>query len=360
MARLEIDERGWSDPRLKELMAAIRNGEVEVPPMAQAMGLLCMIWHDSQEKEMAETTIQELGIWLGLGHDETVTMAKVLMRCGYLRTSKSGQMVVRGNSRRIEKVRSLKRRARDAVTKRWNSVRTQKVPRKDSKGFKKKQNGNEDLPSIPFVIRDDRSSRNTEMKRYRDISSSLRDEPSVETDTGPAPEGSTQEASKSARVLRVRVTSKAPAQTNGDPPQIDVHPLRDDNHTPPRANHVIAAYSKAYEERFRSKPIIRGKEAAAAKRIAEDLSRQKFDVDRARLLVTAYFSINDSWFNRRHYDLPTLHENLNKVKTYVDTGVVVSQTTARQSERRSHNKTVAQQALKNFKPQGEEYEPAPF
>lgn len=97
--------------------------------------------------------------------------------------------------------------------------------------------------------------------------------------------------------------------------------------SPPPQN-FISIYCDAFKKTYGTNPIIKGKEAGIAKRIAEGLS-----LERIKSLIEAYFEMRDPWFVTKRHDLVTFEQNMNAVVIYADTGKTISKTQINQMEK---------------------------
>jgi hypothetical protein len=82
-----------------------------------------------------------------------------------------------------------------------------------------------------------------------------------------------------------------------------------------RTKAFIAAYCTAFENTYKAKPRLQGRDFGVAKRLAELLNEET-----AAQVIKTYFSMRDAWFLTKSHDLPTLEGNLNKVMIALQTG----------------------------------------
>lgn len=105
------------------------------------------------------------------------------------------------------------------------------------------------------------------------------------------------------------------------------------------AGAFFATYCEAWKTRYGTNPIIRGKEAGIAKRLAGDLGTEK-----ASELALTFLRMNDAWFIQRRHDLTTFEQSINAVKQFHDTGATVTRSQARNQEMNDSNT----QAVKDY------------
>lgn len=97
------------------------------------------------------------------------------------------------------------------------------------------------------------------------------------------------------------------------------------------AGAFLSVYCSLWKKRYGTNPIVRGKEAGIAKRLAGDLGTEK-----ASRLIEAYLSMSDQWFLQKRHDLGTFEANLNAVVQFLETGQSFSRRAAQQQEREAN------------------------
>lgn len=78
---------------------------------------------------------------------------------------------------------------------------------------------------------------------------------------------------------------------------------------------LIAEYIKAYQGRYKARPVIDGRTQGLVKKILSAVSE-----DQACDLVQAFLQMNDPWFVKKAHDFPTFYENLTKISMALQTG----------------------------------------
>lgn len=86
-----------------------------------------------------------------------------------------------------------------------------------------------------------------------------------------------------------------------------------------KTNNFIAFYCEEFKKTYGTNPTISGRDAGIAKRIASSIG-----TERAKKIITAYFAMRDTWFVKKRHDLPTLEGNLNAVVVYAETGNTIT------------------------------------
>lgn len=78
---------------------------------------------------------------------------------------------------------------------------------------------------------------------------------------------------------------------------------------------LIIEYVKAYELRYKARPVIDGRTQGLVKKILTTVPE-----DQACDMVQAFVQMNDPWFVKKAHDFPTFYENLTKVSMSLQTG----------------------------------------
>lgn len=77
----------------------------------------------------------------------------------------------------------------------------------------------------------------------------------------------------------------------------------------------IATYMRAFREKYGVYPPITGKDRGIVKRLVDEQP-----IDRLLLWIQGYFQVRDEWFKTKCHDLATFEQNLAKVAAAVDSG----------------------------------------
>lgn len=136
---------------------------------------------------------------------------------------------------------------------------------------------------------------------------------------------------KSAKIAAVNRWEK-PAKKS----TVAKKPKKSDN----SSKDFIAFYCEEYKSRLGTNPCINGSEAGAAKRMVNDLGLRE-----STRLVTAYLSMADRWFFTKGFDLKTMSNNLTKIKTFADTGNMLSSQVGQRAELCQQNASVIKRAM---------------
>lgn len=331
MARLEIDDRAFSDPRLKRLANLLRK------PKSYALGVLIILWHDSQEQLKATATSDEIKVWLDLTPKRGDALIAALASAGYIEQTFDQIWKIKGNERRLNLIKIRRESARNSATARW------------SKRLKVVQNPeNEDAQrNADAMLRrvEEEKSRRVEGEKRREIPLQGAAEavasaiPKVEVadSSCEAPDFWQAELDAHAAAQKSSVASE---QVSGEA-RSKKKPGARKPEQGSGANLVIAAYMDAYREKFNGQTAeLVGAERGAAKRLALDLGPE-----RAVQLVRAYLQIDDEWFIKQEYRLAVLLQNVKKVGLFADQGVAVTGSMAKSVGLQANNAAVGERLL---------------
>ena len=120
MARLEIDERAWSDPRL---MMFAHDLKIDVK---HAIGILATMWHRSQSLGLHGASKEQIQKILGEKSKKFEKIFSKLLENNYIfqKNSEENFYFFRGNSEKIQKISVRIEQATNAVNKRWNKLKS--------------------------------------------------------------------------------------------------------------------------------------------------------------------------------------------------------------------------------------------
>lgn len=346
MAKTEIEERAWSDPRLGKLAKALGVRRV------YAMGLLAKLWHDSQEEEVNRATADDLESWLELSPDESDGVRRALVGAGYATSIDEHVFRIKGNALRIKKVRASKARASTASEARWSKYRKCKKP---------SDNGNKEAmlgamhkhPGKTMHMQSRYGDR--EIGRYGDSSSDPSDRttlaaasasPSVQA----APIFEAPKSDDGPKTVTIHVSAAdlnvAPPKSNGKVPPSRRKPpthaelplgIADASTASPGVSDAIGAYVTAYESKYGKRPPLHGAQRGTIKRLVADVG-----ADRAIALIKGFVEMNDAYFSNRTHCVTVLPKDIAKVELFLARGVQMTARTAQRIETATNNMAVAE------------------
>lgn len=318
MAKLEIDERAFSDPRLKKLSRLLG------VPKHYAFGILVYIWHDSQEELKSCATAEELDSWLDINKEEGDRIRQMLQASNYILEEQANTYRIKGNKRRLAKIKKLRQRARDAAAARWDS---KAKPKKNIDVAEMLEALHEEKPQASVKQCPDK-----EIKRKRD-----KERERVIKISQPA---QSQQDDGQTQVKAILVKPMAPQISKTG--AITADPLPEKPEVGVKVRECVKMYINAFKTKFPNsgEPVLTGPEWAAAKNIVKALG----SLDKVEQYINGYFSIDDQYFLREMYPLRLLQTSstLNKIQVKLTSGISVTSQVAKQVEKTSHNKEVAQ------------------
>lgn len=99
-----------------------------------------------------------------------------------------------------------------------------------------------------------------------------------------------------------------------------------------KVSDFVAAYCDRFKTRWGDSPQILGKDAGIAKRLAKDLSLERFCY-----LLDAYFQMPDAWLVKIKHPLATFETKLNEVLVFAESGKFTTQREVRQADDMASN-----------------------
>lgn len=115
---------------------------------------------------------------------------------------------------------------------------------------------------------------------------------------------------------------------------------------PPEATApFVKAFCEGYKTKYKINPVMTGQEAGAAKAIVKAVG-----MDCAIQLVPTYLAMNDAWYIKRRHDLQTMSKNLNAVKGKHETGAHITSREAMKAEEGDHHKKQMQYIAERYGP----------
>lgn len=319
MARLEIDDRAFSDPRLKRLARILGADQMT------AIGILVTLWHDSQEQLKAAATRDEIKAWLHLTPKRGERMISALIEAAYIVPIEGEFLKICGNERRLSVIAAKRKNARNSATARWNKYANKLENRKyedagrnadASQLFNRAALQSQCLEEEKGRRREEEKGRGKEVSVLR-TGRRAADAPALALDIA---------ASSCEAPADHAAAPKRPSRTKAEPAGTSA---------------LIAHFVEAYPSRYGEKPVIDGPAAGAAKRIVKAVG-----LGESRRLVDGFLRMDDGWFVTKRHTLQVLADNMNAVKQFLATGVQVTATAIRQAERATHNRSVAKEYLR--------------
>lgn len=114
MVRLVIEDKAWSDPRLKRLAVELGVSKEE------ALARLLTLWHGSQSEDLVDCDEEEIRLWYD-GAVDVKALIIALLKSKYLKPSLLGRYVIAGNEDALKEKEKRIKKAKGAAGARWKA-----------------------------------------------------------------------------------------------------------------------------------------------------------------------------------------------------------------------------------------------
>lgn len=143
MARLNLEDHAFGDPRLDRLAALLKKDR------SAALGTMVYIWHESQAEMKSEASARELYLWgcadVEMSEDK---FSDALIRAGYVDRRDEDIFEIRGNKSQIEGLLKFSIRQRKNAESRWKKKKeAPKSP--DASGMPNDAKRCQTMPEMP-------------------------------------------------------------------------------------------------------------------------------------------------------------------------------------------------------------------
>lgn len=276
MARINIEECWWTDPRRSKLIKILGTEE-----MADAVAIKA--WRLAQEHWKHNRRRVPFHIF------QVLEKADALLESGLAVKEEDGSFVyVRGSSDYLDWVREKREQASDAGKK--------------SAEIRKKKNGTAQPPGG----KGSKKPKKSERKPNDDGTESNGTEPS---DSGSISVSvSSSDSSSAEKEEFTNVNSQLTAEKS-------------------KAQFFIAGYCERFRKKYGSNPEIQGKDAGIAGRVSKGLSEEKIN-----LYLDGYFSLPDAWLSKTKHPISAFETKLNEVVVFVMTGKFITNRQVQQAD----------------------------
>jgi hypothetical protein len=290
MARINIEECWWSDPRRSKLIRLL-GGDTR-----KADGLAIEAWRLAQEFWKHDRKL------VPLGHFEALEDSQFLIEAGLVKVI-GDQVYVRGSSQYLEWVKEQRdiaveagKKSAEERRKRFGSAqpgadKNTNIFERNSNETRTPSNGIE--PSVSGSVSDSGSSKNTNTYSVGEKADAF----------SLVPENLSSEK-KLTKVQKKALKSEEEKKAGA------------------LAKRFIATYVKAYQKTYPAKgggppprPDLRDKVQGQIKTYLAQVP-----IDRACELIQVYCQMEDQWFRTKCHDFGSFIENQNKVSLALDTG----------------------------------------
>jgi len=280
MARVNIEECWWSDPRRSALSRLVGDEDL-------ADGLAVRMWRVAQEF-WGRNELVPKHIW------QTIQANSKLIQAN-LAEEREGGIYVRGSSQYLDWV--VERRAAARV----GGKKSAKRPR-DSKGRLLKSSANPEKSSK-------QTPSEVQVKSKRLQASDSGSGSGSDSDSG------------EKRILSEFCTSSSDALQK----EMAVVPSgRRENKT----QKIIAAYCELFKSRYGSRAELNGKQSGMLASLVKSRS-----LDAAQNLLENYFALPDAYLVQRCHPVELIHTNMNRITVFRDTGRVVTKAQAHEVDK---------------------------
>lgn len=275
MARINLEECWWSDPRRMKLLLKIGFA---------ADSAAVNMWRTAQEFWGKERGLIPKSVF------DKLEYAEELIAAG-LADVREGSVYVRGSSEHLEWLIEKRELAREAGKKGGAASAKARAEKYGS--------------TVPHNASNDKTSK---QNRSNAEAESSEPKPSYSYSGSGSGSGSEDLGTLPSEGEKKRSGKKPP---------------------PPGTSVVISAYCDAWKESYKSEksPRVFGKDAGMLATLTNELGSET-----AVLYVQAYLQMPDTWFLTKRHDVPTLMANINAITQYIETGKMVTRSVLKEIE----------------------------
>lgn len=272
MARINLEEEFFADPRLQQLCVK--------HPLTLAVGSVVCLWKLGQSYWRREGSLIPREIF------QMTPLADDLVACGFAEIREEG-VYCRG------------------AEQRWSFLlRAQKAGRASAKARQQRYGttvpvGATNHVKFPELKPNKRRTKAEQVPNMFELAPNTSEQARANPEQlRTTPNNSEPSSSSSSSFKNYSVGGEASPSPNG-------------------ARDFIAAYIRAYQRTYgaEARPPITGKVAGQVKRLLADVP-----LERAIALVEMYLTMDDPWFRTKAHDITTFSENLTKIAVRLDTG----------------------------------------
>ena len=352
MARVNLENRLFGEIRVSLLGKMMRNIEFDLRDRALGLGILAILWHESQEKLAIDVTFDEFASFFSefAGTNAANALLNACLKTGFAKTDEKleatlakaeGKLEVTlakaevnssliklvGNAEQVAAIRSYKERgAKGGSTKKQTKKHTKKHKISDEKIGIENNHGTQ-------------LTKNVEADALAEVNSSLSTASTTTTTT-------TTTTTKEELINSLTDHSHDPFSDGINPSGLTKNlPAVSENFQKPKksklageASHgsqVWEAYSIAYEQRMRVKPIRNAKQNALCAQLV-----QRLGVENAVKCAVFYLTHPDVFYMRSKYPLSLLLKDCEGIFTEFQRGEYVTQQTANRESISQQNRSV--------------------
>lgn len=281
MARTNIEDCWWTDPRRSLLVKKIGSEEL-------ADGIVIKAWRLAQEFWKSGKGLVPKDLFETLPHFQALIDSKLADVRGTF-------VYVRGSSAYLDWIREKREQAKEAG-KKSAEIRKSKTGSAQPEGGKGSK--------TPKISEREPNENRTDVNGTEPSDSYSFSDSGSSSDFNKNPTGSIKKPAK----------AEAPAKQSL------------------KTNDCIALYCRLWTDKYTgSKCDVLGKDAGIVKRIVGALG-----APRTFTLLTAYFVIPNPWYAEKRHDLSTFEIDIKKIGHFADTGSYVNRRVVREAEEKQH------------------------
>lgn len=263
MARINIEEDSWT--------RFYKMAEFSGCSLQECIGIVVSLWHESQTILEIGGTRENISEWSGLFKFSDEKCEKIIFamkKSRFISQEKDDYFLINGNKTQIDGLMKRITRATKggkSLKKKWKEVNELEA----------------DLKQASSNL--EPSSKKLNSSHYKSI------------------------------------------QVNSD--QVNSTQISSNNSNTQKTKSFIASYCDRFKFRYGSAPVIQGKDAGIAKRIAQSIGEEKME-----LYLDAFFSMPDAWLVKTKHPLGAFETKMNEIVVFANTGNFTTQRQANQSD----------------------------
>lgn len=330
MAKIEIEDRAWSDPRLKMAAQRLKTGRAEV------MGYLASVWHDSQQLGAESATADEIMSWIDCGGPprRRVAIFEALVYVKFFQqlATQPCKYYIDGNKRRIELVQQRIKTAKSAADARWK-----RAPSMPDACTKHAPSNAESIvyamPDSKTVLQADRRTEKQEDRKDALVAPQPEEDARAYDHPVPLNEPHFQSAAppggnsasfplETTEPMTAKKPIRIPRPKIATP--VDEQGLTPSEGTPTPGSRVWGAYALAYAGSYGTAPMRNAKNNALCKQLVDRLG-----MDEAEKVVRFYLTHRNSFYVQRTHPLDLCVRDAEGLRTQMIAGHRITSADAR-------------------------------
>lgn len=296
MARVQLENRLFSSPELKDLGEAI-----DMDPML-CVGILAGLWHYSQEKEIDHINAKQLNsCFSSFTPRVKKRIINGLIESQWLKLVQDDLYYIRGNQLKIKQIKGLKDSIKKAIDSRWSDKTDLEVTKK-IQNFEKK------------AINDMIETFEQPIETIGTLFS--------KTDTSRISINNNKQITNKRKGIDLRSSRASEKGTTAGCQSTEIQASVSER-KPSTPFELIDHWRKEFERRWKTQaPKPSKKDFGQAKQI---LSRCDNDLDSAKRLISHYFTRYENHYISSGHTLDLLQRDFNKLWAEMNTGTRITQ-----------------------------------